>query len=212
MAIKAGILLAKRLYGGSTHEMDYQTVPTTVFTPMEYGAVGLSEEDALTKLGDDGLEVYHTFYKPLEFTVAHRGDNDCYMKVRPAHRSLSMAADLRVAAHETAVARIARWVCVTFAGVVAAQGSARAIGVATDVRPSAAAVRCSSTGRRTRSSACMSSACTREKSSRDSGWSLSTAPPCEAQSLLGTTCVIIRLPVVLGSTKPLGTDGIRSAG
>ena len=125
MAIKAGILLAKRLYGGSTHEMDYQTVPTTVFTPMEYGAVGLSEEDALTKLGDDGLEVYHTFYKPLEFTVAHRGDNDCYMKVRPAHRSLSMAADLRAAAHETAVARIARWVCVTFAGVVAAQGSAR---------------------------------------------------------------------------------------
>ena len=95
MAIKAGILLAKRLYGGSKHEMDYQTVPTTVFTPMEYGAVGLSEEDALTKLGDDGLEVYHTFYKPLEFTVAHRGDNDCYMKVRPAHRSLSMAADLR---------------------------------------------------------------------------------------------------------------------
>jgi len=81
VAIKAGILLAKRLYGGSTHEMDYKTVPTTVFTPMEYGAVGLSEEEALAKLGDDGLEVYHTFYKPLEFTVAHRGDNDCYMKV-----------------------------------------------------------------------------------------------------------------------------------
>jgi hypothetical protein len=33
--------------------------------------------------------VYHTFYKPLEFTVAHRGDNDCYMKVGTAAYSPS---------------------------------------------------------------------------------------------------------------------------
>jgi thioredoxin reductase (NADPH) len=46
VAIKAGELLAKRLYGGATELMDYRNVPTTVFTPIEYGAVGYSEEDA----------------------------------------------------------------------------------------------------------------------------------------------------------------------
>ena len=45
-AIKAGALLAKRLYGSSTELMDYNLVPTTVFTPLEYGTIGLTEEAA----------------------------------------------------------------------------------------------------------------------------------------------------------------------
>lgn len=32
-------------------------VPTTVFTPIEYGACGLSEEDAVTKYGKENIEV-----------------------------------------------------------------------------------------------------------------------------------------------------------
>ena len=40
------MLLAERLYNGKTELMDYTNVPTTVFTPLEYGTVGLSEEDA----------------------------------------------------------------------------------------------------------------------------------------------------------------------
>lgn len=32
-------------------------VPTTVFTPLEYGCVGLSEEEAEKRLGKDGVEV-----------------------------------------------------------------------------------------------------------------------------------------------------------
>lgn len=46
VAIKAGKLLALRLFGGGTEIMDYINVPTTVFTPIEYGCVGYSEEDA----------------------------------------------------------------------------------------------------------------------------------------------------------------------
>jgi thioredoxin reductase (NADPH) len=46
VAIKAGKLLSRRLFGGSTELMDYINVPTTVFTPLEYGAVGYSEVDA----------------------------------------------------------------------------------------------------------------------------------------------------------------------
>lgn len=32
-------------------------IPTTVFTPLEYSTVGLSEEDALMKYGDENIEV-----------------------------------------------------------------------------------------------------------------------------------------------------------
>lgn len=51
VAIKAGKLLSYRLFAGKTEMMDYVNVPTTVFTPLEYGSCGLSEEDAKAKLG-----------------------------------------------------------------------------------------------------------------------------------------------------------------
>ena len=41
--------------------MDYVNVPTTVFTPLEYGTCGLTEEDALAKFGDK-IKVYHTAF------------------------------------------------------------------------------------------------------------------------------------------------------
>lgn len=45
-AIKCGQLLSKRLFAGATELMDYEFVATTVFTPIEYGCIGYSEEDA----------------------------------------------------------------------------------------------------------------------------------------------------------------------
>ena len=81
VAIQAGKLLADRLYNGKLEQMDYAGVPTTVYTPLEYGCVGLTEEEAEAKLGADNLEVYHSYFKPLEWTVPHRGDNACYAKL-----------------------------------------------------------------------------------------------------------------------------------
>ncbi|KAF4661629.1 thioredoxin reductase [Perkinsus chesapeaki] len=81
VAIQSGRLLAERLFGGSTKLMDYNNVPTTVFTPLEYGSVGLSEEKAREAYGDD-LIIYHSFFKPLVWALNHeRSDADCYMKV-----------------------------------------------------------------------------------------------------------------------------------
>ncbi|XP_053135339.1 thioredoxin reductase 2, mitochondrial isoform X3 [Hemicordylus capensis] len=80
-AISAGKLLARRLFGHATELMDYDNVPTTVFTPLEYGCVGLSEEEATRRFGPDSTEVYHAFYKPLEFTVAERDAAQCYIKM-----------------------------------------------------------------------------------------------------------------------------------
>ncbi|KAM6165124.1 thioredoxin reductase 2, mitochondrial isoform 2-T2 [Erethizon dorsatum] len=80
-AIMAGKLLAQRLFGQSSDLMDYNNVPTTVFTPLEYGCVGLSEEEAVARHGQEHVEVYHAYYKPLEFTVAERDASQCYIKM-----------------------------------------------------------------------------------------------------------------------------------
>lgn len=52
VAVQAGSLLVRRLYAGEARQMDYELVPTTVFTPLEYATIGLSEEDAIAKLGE----------------------------------------------------------------------------------------------------------------------------------------------------------------
>ena len=40
---------------GSASAMDYTNVCTTVFTPLEYGCCGLSEEEAIDNLGEHPL-------------------------------------------------------------------------------------------------------------------------------------------------------------
>ena len=84
-AIKAGNLLARRLFAGGSELMDYDLVPTTVFTPIEYGTVGLTEVDAKAKYGAENIDTYHTKFKPLEWSF-HKFDavaetERCYVKV-----------------------------------------------------------------------------------------------------------------------------------
>ena len=81
MAIQAGKLLGRRICGSSNQLTDYNLVPTTVFTPIEYGTCGYSEEDALKTFGEKSVEVYHSNIWPLEWTVAHRPENACYVKL-----------------------------------------------------------------------------------------------------------------------------------
>lgn len=69
VAIQAGLLLSQRLFGKSKEPMDYVNVCTTVFTPIEYACVGISEEDAIDKYGEGGIEVYHREFLPLEWSM-----------------------------------------------------------------------------------------------------------------------------------------------
>ena len=58
VAIQAGKLLARRLCGADHTLTDYVNVCTTVFTPLEYGCCGLSEEDAIEQFGEGDIEVF----------------------------------------------------------------------------------------------------------------------------------------------------------
>jgi len=81
VAIQAGRLLAQRLFNAGTAIMDYNNVPTTVFTPLEYGCCGLTEEAAGSAFGETNVEVYHTTLAPLEWQLPQRDSEACYMKV-----------------------------------------------------------------------------------------------------------------------------------
>jgi thioredoxin/glutathione reductase (selenoprotein) len=82
VAIQAGIYLARRLFGGMTEPMDYEKVCTTVFTPIEYSTVGISEDDAIERFGLENIEVYHREFLPLEWSLSpSRSHSNGFAKV-----------------------------------------------------------------------------------------------------------------------------------
>ena len=70
VAIHAGKLLARRLCGADTTLTDYVNVCTTVFTPLEYGCCGLSEEDAIQQFGEEDIEVFSMEFHVCKFLVS----------------------------------------------------------------------------------------------------------------------------------------------
>lgn len=70
VAIQAGLSLANRLFAGSKEGMNYKKIATTVFTPIEYGTIGYSEEDAIEKFGEENIDVYHKEFIPLEWSIS----------------------------------------------------------------------------------------------------------------------------------------------
>lgn len=65
VAIKAGRRLADRLYAGASELMNYDVVPTAVFTPVEIGVVGLTEAAARQRFGESAVKVYRSAFKPM---------------------------------------------------------------------------------------------------------------------------------------------------
>jgi pyruvate/2-oxoglutarate dehydrogenase complex dihydrolipoamide dehydrogenase (E3) component len=83
VAILAGKLLAERLFANGSEVVDYPSTPTTVFTPLEYGCVGLSEEAAIERYGADSIDCVISGFHPLEWSLnetRHAGVF-CYAKV-----------------------------------------------------------------------------------------------------------------------------------
>lgn len=61
--------------------MNYKNIATTVFTPIEYGSVGYSEEAAIEQFGKDNINVYHSEFLPLEWNLNKYNTHNCYVKV-----------------------------------------------------------------------------------------------------------------------------------
>lgn len=81
VAVKAGRLLSERLFNGmTTAKMDYNLIPTVVFSHPPIGTMGLTEPEARTQYGDDNVKVYtSTFTSMYTAVTAHR--QACKMKL-----------------------------------------------------------------------------------------------------------------------------------
>lgn len=81
VAVKAGRQLSERLFNGKTNaKMDYNLVPTVVFSHPAIGTIGLSEPEAIAQYGAENVKVYTSSFTAMYTAVtAHR--QPCRMKL-----------------------------------------------------------------------------------------------------------------------------------
>lgn len=65
VAIGEGRAFADSEFGSNRRAFSHENVPTAIFTTPEASTVGLTEAEARQKLGDDGVKIYRTRFRPL---------------------------------------------------------------------------------------------------------------------------------------------------
>jgi glutathione reductase (NADPH) len=78
VAIREGHAFADTQFGGRDVKVDYDLVPSAVFTTPEIGTVGCTEEEALRRHGE--IAVYETSFRPIKATLSGRADK-VFMKL-----------------------------------------------------------------------------------------------------------------------------------
>ncbi|EOL45365.1 glutathione-disulfide reductase [Enterococcus phoeniculicola] len=70
VAIAAGRRLSERLFNGKTEEhLDYNLIPTVVFTHPPIATIGLTEEEAINEHGQEKIKVYRSRFTPMYFAL-----------------------------------------------------------------------------------------------------------------------------------------------
>jgi len=73
VAIAAGRRLSDRLFGGQPDQhLDYTNIPTVVFGHPPIGTVGLTEDAARAKYGDEAVTVYRSGFVPMYHAMTTR--------------------------------------------------------------------------------------------------------------------------------------------
>jgi len=68
VALAEAMVVVDQLFGSGTRTLDYEHIPTAVFTHPNVGTVGLTEAQAREKFGR--LRIYRTDFKPLKHTLS----------------------------------------------------------------------------------------------------------------------------------------------
>jgi glutathione reductase (NADPH) len=88
LAIVSGRLLADRLFGGlASAATDYCNVPTVVFAKPPIGTVGLSEQEARGRFGDENVKAFVTSFLPLHLSFASKMSNEGADASVPLHKT-----------------------------------------------------------------------------------------------------------------------------
>ena len=78
VAIREGMALSENLFKGGTTKVDYDFIPTAVFSQPNIGTVGFSEAEAQQKYGE--IKVFESRFKPMKQTIGGI-DEQIYMKL-----------------------------------------------------------------------------------------------------------------------------------
>ncbi|TDR93771.1 NADPH-glutathione reductase [Enterovirga rhinocerotis] len=79
VAIREGHAFADTVFGGKRHCVDHGLIPTAVFSTPEIGTVGMGEEAARAKHGDD-VVIFKAGFRPMKATISGR-DERTLMKI-----------------------------------------------------------------------------------------------------------------------------------
>ncbi|XP_045142821.1 glutathione reductase, mitochondrial, partial [Echinops telfairi] len=86
VAIAAGRKLAHRLFECKPDsKLDYDNIPTVVFSHPPIGTVGLTEDQAIHKYGKENVKTYSTMFTPMYHAVTKR-KTKCVMKMVCANK------------------------------------------------------------------------------------------------------------------------------
>ncbi|KZX01128.1 glutathione reductase [Pseudoalteromonas luteoviolacea] len=82
VAVKAGRMLAERLFNPElpNAKMDYNLVPTVVFSHPPIGTIGLTEPEAIAEYGEDNVKVYNSTFAAM-YTAVTQHRQPCRMKL-----------------------------------------------------------------------------------------------------------------------------------
>ena len=62
--------MSERLFNGKENEyLDYETIPTVVFTHPPIATVGLTETEAVEKYGKENIKIYKSTFTPMYFAL-----------------------------------------------------------------------------------------------------------------------------------------------
>ena len=74
VAVAAGRKLAARLFAGAgDSRVDYDNIPSVVFSHPAVATVGLSETEAQLRYGDAAVRIYESSFEPMRYALSDRG-------------------------------------------------------------------------------------------------------------------------------------------
>lgn len=78
VALAEAMVVVDRLFGEGRRTMDYDYIPTAVFTHPSVGTCGHTEMEARSRFGE--VRIFNSEFKPLRHTLSGRGER-CFMKL-----------------------------------------------------------------------------------------------------------------------------------